>query len=225
MHHSFQMKSGRRVRKLTGNLSARHCSHSRPGRTTSTRPIFTQCMEQAYENLPTDHFVRSAVDYSVAGGRLLSREGWRPAGSAPERRSKRPLSRCDRPGGNQMSDIVIYEDNDLMRALMQEWLSEAGYRVRAGPPGRTIDLGKAALVIISVYMPKHSGPQLVREIQAAHPGTPLIAISGQFRAGLSTVGATAQTLGVQQVIAKPFTCIELLAAVRAIIGPPAGLAH
>jgi DNA-binding response OmpR family regulator len=122
-----------------------------------------------------------------------------------------------------MSDIVIYEENDLMRALLQEWLSDAGYRVRAGPPG--VNLGGAKLVIVSVYMPKDSGPQLVREIRAAHPGTPLIAISGQFRAGLSTVGATAQTLGVQQVIAKPFTCTGLLAAVRAIIGASSGLAH
>ena len=76
-----------------------------------------------------------------------------------------------------MSDVVIYEDNDLMRALLQEWLSDAGYRVRAGPPG--INLGGAKLVIVSVYMPKHSGPQLVREIRAAHPGTALIAISGR----------------------------------------------
>jgi DNA-binding response OmpR family regulator len=122
-----------------------------------------------------------------------------------------------------MSDIVVYEENDLMRALLREWLSEAGYRVRAGPPG--INLGGAKLVIVSVYMPKHSGPQLVREIQAGHPGTPLIAISGQFRAGLSAAGATAQTLGVQQVIAKPFTCTDLLAAVRAIIGASSGLAR
>ncbi|HEX4674372.1 MAG TPA: response regulator [Steroidobacteraceae bacterium] len=122
-----------------------------------------------------------------------------------------------------MSDIVIYEENDLMRALLQEWLSDAGYRVRAGPPG--VNLGGAKLVIVSVYMPKHSGPQLVREIRAAHPGTALIAISGQFRAGLSTVGATAQTLGVQQVIAKPFTCSDLLTAVRAIIGASSGMAH
>jgi DNA-binding response OmpR family regulator len=121
-----------------------------------------------------------------------------------------------------MSDIVIYEENDLMRALLQEWLSEAGYRVRAGPPGA--DLGQAALVIVSVYMPKHSGPQLLRAIQAAHPGTPLIAVSGQFRAGLSSDGPTARTLGVQQVIAKPFTCTDLLAAVRAMIGAPSGLA-
>jgi len=124
-----------------------------------------------------------------------------------------------------MSDILIYEENDLMRALLQEWLSDAGYRVRTATPGRPRDLGGASLVIVSVYMPKHSGPQLLREIQAVHPGTPLIAISGQFRAGLSTVGATAQTLGVQQVIAKPFTCSDLLTAVRAIIGAPSGVAH
>ena len=124
-----------------------------------------------------------------------------------------------------MSDILIYEDNDLMRALLREWLSDAGYRVRAAPSGRMRDLGRPALVIVSVYMPKHSGPQLVREIQAAHPGTPLIAISGQFRAGLSAAGTTAQSLGVQQVIAKPFTCSDLLTAVRAIIGAPSGSVH
>jgi two-component system, OmpR family, response regulator len=124
-----------------------------------------------------------------------------------------------------MSDIVIYEDNDLMRALLQEWLSDAGYRVRVAPPGRMRDLGTAGLVIVSVYMPKHSGLQLVRAIQAAHPGTPLIAISGQFRAGLSAVGATAQSLGVHQIIAKPFPCSVLLSAVRAIIGAPGVLPH
>ena len=30
-----------------------------------------------------------------------------------------------------MSDIAIYEENDLMRALLQEWLGAAGHRVHA----------------------------------------------------------------------------------------------
>jgi CheY-like chemotaxis protein len=118
----------------------------------------------------------------------------------------------------RMSGIVIYEENDLMRALLREWLSEAGYRVRAGSRCGVQSGGPADLVIVSVYMPKHAGAQLVRETQAAHPGTPLIAISGQFRSGLSANGATAQSLGVQQVIAKPLTRTALLEAVRAIIG-------
>jgi DNA-binding NarL/FixJ family response regulator len=69
-------------------------------------------------------------------------------------------------------------------------------------------------------MPKHAGAQLVKEIRAAHPGTPLIALSGQFRCGLSTAGATAQTLGVAQVIAKPLTRDALLQAIHAMIGLP-----
>jgi DNA-binding NarL/FixJ family response regulator len=75
-------------------------------------------------------------------------------------------------------------------------------------------------VIASVYMPKQTGSRWVRDIQAAHPGTPLIAISGQFRSGLCADGATAQALGVQQVIAKPLARGDLIAAVRGMIGTP-----
>lgn len=115
-----------------------------------------------------------------------------------------------------MSGIVIYEDDDLMCALLQEWLRTAGYRVRAeAPSGSTADL-----VIVSICMPRHTGVQRVRELQAAHPGAPLIAISGQFCSGLPAVGSIAQMLGVQQVIAKPLTCGDLLEAVRAVIGAP-----
>jgi CheY-like chemotaxis protein len=119
-----------------------------------------------------------------------------------------------------MSGIAIYEENDLMRALLKEWLSEAGYRVRAVAPRGVQRGGTEDLVIASVYMPKCAGAQLLREVQAAHPGTPLIAISGQFRSGLSAVGTTAQMLGVQRVLAKPLTRDDLLEAVRAIIGAP-----
>jgi CheY-like chemotaxis protein len=111
-------------------------------------------------------------------------------------------------------DILIYEEDHLTRALLQQWLGEAGYRVRLGVL-RNTDLGSQPdLVIVNVYMPKHSGVQCIRNIQAAHPNTPLIAISAQFRAGLSAAGAAAQALGVQQVVAKPLVRADLLEAVR-----------
>ncbi len=119
-----------------------------------------------------------------------------------------------------MSAIVIYEEDDLMRALLHEWLSEAGYGVRAAAPQEAERTGAADLVIVSICMPKHAGTELVRRIQGAHPGTPLIALSAQFRSGLSAIGATADALGVQQVIAKPLTREDLLEAVSSIIGPP-----
>jgi len=123
-----------------------------------------------------------------------------------------------------MSKIVIYEENDLMRALLEEWLSKAGYIVHAAashePSGGPAVGRPADLIIVSVYMPKQAGAQLVRKIQAIHPGTPVIAISGQFFAGLTANGAIARSLGVQQAIAKPLNRLDLLAAVRALIGAP-----
>jgi DNA-binding response OmpR family regulator len=113
--------------------------------------------------------------------------------------------------------ITIYEDDSLTRALLKEWLADAGYRVHLGDARHACAETPCDLVIVSVYMPKHSGVQCVREVRAAHPDTPVIAISGQFRRGLEASGATAQALGVQQVVAKPLTRDELLASVRGII--------
>jgi len=119
-----------------------------------------------------------------------------------------------------MSGIAIYEDDQLMRALLQEWLYSAGYHVQLAAPPGTEPAGKVDLAIVSIYMPKHAGAHLLQEVQAAHPRTPLIALSGQFRGGLSSVGTTARSLGVAQVIAKPLTRDALLGAVHAMIGPP-----
>jgi DNA-binding response OmpR family regulator len=117
-------------------------------------------------------------------------------------------------------DIVIYEEDQLTRNLLREWLGEAGYGVHRGALHEAQCRRRADLVIASVYMPKQSGHEWLRVVQAAHPGIPLIAISGQFRSGLCADGATAKTLGVQQVIAKPLIRADLLAAVRAMIGKP-----
>jgi DNA-binding response OmpR family regulator len=118
-----------------------------------------------------------------------------------------------------MSSIVIHEADDLMRGLLQEWLTAAGYRVSAVTPCELPPQGAADLVIVDIEMPKHAGSRVAEKIRAAHPGTPIIAISAQFRADLSTSGTTALSLGVAQVIAKPLTRHALLVAVSAIIGP------
>jgi CheY-like chemotaxis protein len=118
-----------------------------------------------------------------------------------------------------MSTIVIYEADDLMRGLLQEWLTGAGYCVSAATPCGPPPHVAADLVIVNIEMPKLTGSRVSDRIRAAYPGTPMIAISAQFRADLSTAGTTAQTLGVAQVIAKPLTRNALLAAVSAIIAP------
>jgi DNA-binding NtrC family response regulator len=119
--------------------------------------------------------------------------------------------------------IVVYEEDAQTRALVQEWLAEAGYRVclgnaRAGGSRLAATDTSYDLVIASVCNPKDVGAQCVRDIRSMHPGTPIIAISGHFRPGLSAAGATAQTLRVEQVVAKPLSRQELLGSVRGILG-------
>jgi DNA-binding NtrC family response regulator len=120
--------------------------------------------------------------------------------------------------GAAMRDIVIYEEDSLTCGLLKEWLGEAGYHVRIGNRCEPKSDGRCDLVIVSVYMPKHAGARCTQDIQSAHAGTPVIAISGQFRRGLTPTGPTAQFLQVRQVIAKPLVRNELLESVRGIIG-------
>ena len=122
---------------------------------------------------------------------------------------------------HSMSSIVIYEADDLMRGLLQEWLTAAGYHVSAVTPCDPPFQRAADLVIVNIEMPKQAGSRVADKIRAAHPGTPIIAVSAQFRADLSTAGSTAQSLGVARVIAKPLTRHALLVAVSGIIGPAA----
>jgi CheY-like chemotaxis protein len=114
--------------------------------------------------------------------------------------------------------IVILEDDKLMRELLVEWLRAEGYSVRADGLGVAQSPTRTDLVIVDVYMPRHEGASRLRAVKAAYPETPLIAISGQFRSGLIGSCNTAAALGVHQVIAKPLTRRELLAAVHGVIG-------
>ena len=116
-----------------------------------------------------------------------------------------------------MDHIVVYEENDLMRALLKEWLDEAGYRVSTPAAGAPPPPPRADLVIVSVTLPRLEGARKVRDVRKAHPGARVIALSGQFRSGLSEAGATAHALGVEQVLAKPLSRTHLLDSIRAIL--------
>ncbi len=114
-------------------------------------------------------------------------------------------------------NVIVYEEDCLTCALVKEWLEGAGYRVRIGNRGNPGGDGRCDLVILSVYLPKQAGAHCTRDIQAAHAGTPIIAISGHFRAGLPASGSTARLLQVQQVVAKPLVREELVESVRGIL--------
>jgi DNA-binding response OmpR family regulator len=118
-----------------------------------------------------------------------------------------------------MRGIAIYERDDLMRDLLREWLTAAGYRVRDPKAG---DSTPPELAIVGVQTPRPENEALIVGLHRNFPGTPIIALSGWARAGLSSNGAAAYAQGVRRLLAKPLRRQELLVAVDAAIGPPRG---
>ena len=119
-----------------------------------------------------------------------------------------------------MGKIAIYEPNDLMRNLLQEWLTAAGYTVRDSTTQSSA--GVPDLAIVSVEEPKSESDVLIGGLRREYPATPIIALSSRARSGLCSNGAAAQALGVERLLAKPLRRNELLIAVDEAIGPPGG---
>lgn len=115
---------------------------------------------------------------------------------------------------NRQGLIVIQEEDDLIRELLERWLREAGYTValvaaKARRAKRPAEVPR--LVVVNVPSPRGSQPLIdgLRQVYAA----PILVLSGRFRRGLEGSAETARRLGVRKVLPKPFTREELLAAV------------
>jgi DNA-binding response OmpR family regulator len=107
---------------------------------------------------------------------------------------------------NRKAFIAIHEEDDLIRELLERWLGEAGYAVRAAgdePPG---------LVIVDVPSPRGAQAR-IQALQTVY-AAPILVLSGRFRRGLAGSTEAARRLGVKKVLPKPFTRRELLSAVR-----------
>ena len=122
-----------------------------------------------------------------------------------------------------MIEILLVDDDALMRELLAEWLREAGYRVRQAGDGTTalemLRSQPASLLITDMDMPGRDGPQILDDARRMLPALPVIAISGGSRDAKQNWAATALALGASQALAKPFGRKDLLAAVAQAVPP------
>jgi len=117
-----------------------------------------------------------------------------------------------------MIEILVVDDDALMRGLIAEWLGEAGYRVRQAETGtaalQMLRSRPAGLLITDMDMPGRDGAQTLGEARRMLPGLAVIVISGGTRNGRQDWAATARELGAAKTLAKPFEKQDLLAAVE-----------
>jgi len=115
--------------------------------------------------------------------------------------------------------ILVVEDDDAMRELLVEELSDAGYRVRAAPGGASgLELARAEradVVVTDLRMPDLDGFDLIRDVNAL-PDPPHIIMITAF--GSIETAIKAVKLGAYDYITKPFEIEELLLLVDKALG-------
>jgi DNA-binding NtrC family response regulator len=120
-----------------------------------------------------------------------------------------------------MSRVLVVEDDDLVRGMLEMTLQRAGYETEPAADGdeaiRRHRERPADLVITDIVMPGREGLGTIMEMRREWPDLPVIAISGGGHNSPDTYLAVARKLGASRTFQKPVDRDGLLAAVRDIL--------
>jgi CheY-like chemotaxis protein len=121
-------------------------------------------------------------------------------------------------------DVLIIEDDVIMRDAMTEWLIAERYSVRTAPDGcaglAALKAAQPALVVTDIYMPGTSGATVISEMKRQHFNIPIIAISGRFNSAHSMDIGKVLALGATLALSKPIKRRDFLEAVATLLARP-----
>lgn len=121
-------------------------------------------------------------------------------------------------------DVLVIDDDAVMRELMADWLEAAGYGVgKAASCTTGLALAKndlPGLVVTDMCMPGPSGAAAITKLKEQHPEVRVIAISGYFNSGHGLSADAALEAGAARALAKPVKRAEFIRAVAELLGPP-----
>jgi DNA-binding response OmpR family regulator len=114
--------------------------------------------------------------------------------------------------------ILIVEDDQKLRSGLKDNLEFEGYKViESWNFAEALEKwkeGKPALVILDLMLPGRSGYQLLKEMRACQFKTPVIILSARGELWDKVKGFR---LGCDDYMVKPFSIIELLARIQALL--------
>jgi CheY-like chemotaxis protein len=138
-----------------------------------------------------------------------------PAEERPQPRPSRKLTGSE--------TILVCEDDDLVRMLVQSILTENGYRVLpASRAQEALELaqshgGAIDVLLTDVVMPQMSGPELVERLATVRPGLKVLFLSG-YSADMIRGRALPRD---SAFLEKPFDEQSLLESIRSLVDPEA----
>jgi DNA-binding response OmpR family regulator len=114
--------------------------------------------------------------------------------------------------------LLIVEDDDAIADALTLHLREAGYRLHREADGllamQAIDRQRWDLVLLDLMLPGADGWDVCRHLRHRHPGVPVIMLSARSAEAHRVLGLE---LGADDYLAKPFSMLELVARVRALL--------
>ena len=117
-----------------------------------------------------------------------------------------------------MKRILVIEDEPQMRLGLRDNLELEGYEVETAIDGDEglLKAGSFApdLVILDVMLPKKNGFDVCRDLRARSITTPIVMLTARSAETDKVLGLE---LGADDYVTKPFSIIELLARVRAVL--------
>lgn len=125
-----------------------------------------------------------------------------------------------------MAEILLLEDEEPLRRLLAELLTEEGHTVTARGDGRITQeggLGPVDLMITDLIMPEVDGLASIRAVKKMWPDVKIIAVSGGGRTVTMDYLPVARDFGAAAILQKPFTPDQLIEEVKTLLGPSASL--
>jgi len=114
--------------------------------------------------------------------------------------------------------LLLVEDDDAIADALRLHLEQAGYRLHREADGRlamgAIDRQRWDLVLLDLMLPGADGWEVCRHLRARHPDVPVIMLSARSAEAHRVLGLE---LGADDYLAKPFSMLELVARVRALL--------
>lgn len=116
--------------------------------------------------------------------------------------------------------LLVVDDDDEIRELLCDYLTEMGYHVLAAADGRQmwplLEAHKVSLVVLDVTLPGEDGLSLCRQLQGT-PGLGVIMLSAKGSPLDRIIGLE---VGADDYLAKPFEPRELVARIKAVMRRP-----
>jgi len=114
--------------------------------------------------------------------------------------------------------LLLVEDDDAIAGALRLHLEDAGYRLHREADGRdamvAIDRQRWDLVLLDLMLPGADGWDVCRHLRARHADVPVIMLSARSAEAHRVLGLE---LGADDYVAKPFSMLELVARVRALL--------